>query len=117
MNKILRPKIELICQYCKNQFYVYPSRANKAKYCSYICAAKGRPKRYKKNALRPYRNGRMEWAYRLIAEKVLGRLLKKGEHVHHINTDRTDNRNSNLLICSHAYHRLIHCRMKRLKQI
>jgi len=41
----------------------------------------------------------------LIAERALGRLLKKGEVVHHINMDPKDNRNSNLLICTAGYHK------------
>ena len=48
----------------------------------------------------------------LIAEKILGRRLKKGEVVHHINMNKADNRNSNLLICTQSYHRWIHHQME-----
>jgi len=44
----------------------------------------------------------------LIAEKVLGRFLKRDEVVHHINSHRADNRNENLLICTSSYHHYLH---------
>src|SRR5438552_679889 len=70
-------------------------------------------------------NGRRYWLLRihdgrryrwrmehvLCAERVLGRRLKRGEVVHHINGDTTDNRNKNLLVCTHGYHMLLHWRM------
>ncbi len=52
----------------------------------------------------------------LIAERVLGRKLKKGEVVHHINGDKLDNRNCNLLICSNPYHGYLHQEMSRRYQ-
>jgi len=53
-----------------------------------------------------------EGEHRLIAEQTLGRLLKRDEVVHHINEDRKDNRNANLLICTRGYHTFLHNRMR-----
>jgi hypothetical protein len=51
--------------------------------------------------------------HRAIAEQVLGRQLKSSEVVHHINCNKLDYRNENLLICSQSYHRMIHDRMSK----
>lgn len=53
----------------------------------------------------------MPLQHRLIAERVIGRKLRAVEVVHHINGNKQDNRNENLLVCTNSYHRLIHTRM------
>ena len=63
---------------------------------------------------RNFGRGKSQYEHILVAEKALGRRLKDDECVHHINLDKTDNRNENLLVCSNAYHRWLHEEMGRL---
>ena len=58
-------------------------------------------------------DGTRRLEHHLVAEKALGRKLRRGEHVHHINCNPADNRPENLLICSRAYHATLHWRMSR----
>ena len=54
-----------------------------------------------------------EYVHRLIAEIVLGRKLKTKEQVHHVDEDKSNCSNSNLVICPDAaYHKLLHSRQK-----
>jgi hypothetical protein len=43
-----------------------------------------------------------------VAEETLGRLLAPGEHVHHLNGVKLDNRPENLLALSNSDHRALH---------
>ncbi len=51
-----------------------------------------------------------------IAEKALGKFLPQGAEVHHFDFNRSNNANTNLVICQdHAYHHHLH-RRQRVKQ-
>ena len=53
----------------------------------------------------------------LIAEKAIGHKLPLGSIVHHVDENRMNNNNSNLVICQDiAYHKLLHRRMKALSE-
>lgn len=62
---------------------------------------------------RRYEGRQVIFEHREIVERVLGRKLKEGEIVHHLNMDKTDNRNCNLLVCTDDYHRYLHDAMMR----
>ena len=53
-------------------------------------------------------NLRWDFEHRIVAEKMLGRELRWGETVHHINLDKTDNRPANLKILPFPIHNIYH---------
>lgn len=62
------------------------------------------------------KNGQVSEHVAIVA-RVLGHAVPPGAEVHHINEDRSDNRNSNLVVCQdHAYHMLLHRRSDALRE-
>ena len=52
----------------------------------------------------------------LVAEKALGRPLPPKAVVHHVDQDRANNANRNLVVCQNAtYHALLHSRQRALR--
>lgn len=52
--------------------------------------------------------------HRLVLEKHMGRYIKKGEYIHHINGNRLDNRADNLFVCTMKEHVAIHRQLDKL---
>lgn len=80
----------------------------------------GRPVVYVPNHSRSTKEGYV-YEHLLIAEKVIRRPLKFIRHAHmeneighHIDKDKGNNSNDNLLICTELYHRGLHGRMKTM---
>ena len=54
--------------------------------------------------------------HRIVAEKALGKKLPNTAYVHHVDENRKNNVNTNLVICNdNAYHKLLHQRMRALR--
>lgn len=52
----------------------------------------------------------------IIAEKALGRYINFPIEIHHFDSNKSNNKNNNLVICENkSYHKLLHIRQKILK--
>ncbi|MBC8307031.1 MAG: HNH endonuclease [Pelagibacterales bacterium] len=52
--------------------------------------------------------GGCQFTHRRVAEKKLGRQIRPGYEVHHINHNKRDNRPQNLAVITRSQHRAIH---------
>lgn len=112
-----RSRQTLVCEICGRDFTVQTYRvADGVRYCGIVC--KGIASR----SQRKIDNNGYVWVWdgdvivpehQLIAERSAGRKMVMGEHVHHINSIRDDNRPENLVILSHADHMRIHHTLSR----
>lgn len=99
-------------RHCSNHCVPHPGKLNpnwkggKRNHNGYVYVSKlGHPNADKRGNLHESR---------LVASGMYGRPIADGEEVHHMNQDRADNRQFNLVILTIAEHRAVHKRLRRL---
>lgn len=130
----------LRCDYCGRPFYSQKSRLDTSRFCSKYCQIQyfvpnrsGEKSPTYKGGIGIRRRKGSELGYQIlrgtkdqiplhrkIASDILGRGLNSDEVVHHIDGNGLNNSHDNLLVCSAAYHAMLHHRMQgggRLGQV
>lgn len=113
------PKVKCICPECGKEFYQYPSRIKQGvKRCSTECKAKHQSRENNPSWKRGYTlnngykmiwvDGKKVYEHRYVMEQHIGRKLKRGEEIHHIDKNRMNNSIENLMLLSIEEHKKFH---------
>ena len=114
----------MMCDYCgilfeKNSKDAYRFKKQKEHACSSSCAqrifARNNPRVYKPKMKKGYVYIGKRRQHQIVIEQSIGRQLRSGECIHHINGHKADNKEENLALCSSiAQHNKIHKQLEEL---
>ncbi len=122
-------KIKCICPVCGKVFFQYPSRVKQGIEC---CSRKCQGVRMRGENNPNFKQGFSinQWGYKMIninghkvyehryvMEQYLGRKLKHGEEIHHIDGNKLNNSIDNLQLLTTAEHRKLHVDPKTGKHV
>lgn len=119
------------CSQCMVDVWKKPSKTYKEKFCSSSCYflwKKSNPNKvaykdkifvsgyfyiYMPNHPKAIKNGRYIAEHRLVAEKIVGRILNHNEIAHHKNGIKTDNRKCNIEVMTISEHNRYHAKLRK----
>ena len=97
--------------------YIVGHNVKRKRSVKIIISSEGRLLIYKPDHVHSWKNGGYVYNSVLVASDVLGRKLPQSAIVHHVNGNKMDDRNNNLVICEDpAYHNFLHQRTRALKE-
>jgi len=105
------------CETCGREFYAVPSKIKigRGRFCSRPCFDKWHSKYLVGERSSNWKGGYIRITeYRKKVEDFIGRKLVKGEIVHHIDGDHSNNDIGNLFLCKSNNHQIMHWNLMKV---